>query len=273
MNHPDSGAAGIGKGQPGSGSADQLVTGTVVLGDVIQIREVGGNVSVTLSRPVYRVEGFPRVRTGLTAAQARAQPSRLLLARYELVPFAGRTGLVAELSGWLTAVEPTSVRLVYGPGGQGKSRLAAEFARHHTEGWAVWQARQASPTSQSPARIKFPAGAMGLLVVVDYADRWAPSHLQALIADVRALVSRLPDPLPLRVLLLARTAGFWWDALEQRLDAEDGMPGRGDAAPATGRRDRPGRAVHRGIRPFRGGDGHYGSRSGRHCATARAGRA
>ena len=166
--------------------------------------------------------------------QARAQPSRLLLARYELVPFAGRADLLVELSGWLREAGPASVRLIYGAGGQGKSRLAAQFARHHPAEWTVWQARQSSSASQSPAHIKMPAGAAGLLVVADYADRWAPSHLQALIADVYALVRRLPEPLPLRVLLLARTAGFWWEALEQRLDADHGIPATAAVLPPLG---------------------------------------
>jgi tetratricopeptide (TPR) repeat protein len=210
------------------------VTGSVVLGDVIQIRDVGGNVSVTLSRPVYRVEGYPAARFTLTVEQARAQPSRLLLARYELVPFAGRANLLTELSGWLGEAEPTSVRLIYGPGGQGKSRLAAQFARHHAAGWTAWQARQAPPVSQRPARIEMPVGAGGLLVVVDYADRWPPSHLQAMITDMHVLARRLPEPLPLRVLLLTRTAGFWWEALEQRLDTDYGIPAAADVLQPLG---------------------------------------
>jgi len=169
----------------GLAAAGQSVSGSVVMRDVIQIQDVGGSVSVTLARPVYRVEEFPVVVGGLTVQEARAQPSRLLLARYELVPFAGRAGLVGELSGWLEEAAPTSVRLISGPGGQGKSRLAAHFARRYLPGWAVWQARQASPVSQAPARVAVPAGAAGLLLVVDYADRWPTSHLQALIADIR----------------------------------------------------------------------------------------
>ena len=216
------------------GGGGQAVTGSVVLGEVIQIQHVGGNVSVTLSRPTYRVEEFPAVPAGLPVAQARAQPSRLLLARYELVPFTGRAGLVTELSGWLQEAETASVRLIYGSGGQGKSRLAAQFARHHAAGWAVWQARQALPTMQRPARLAVPAGAGGLLTVVDYADRWSATSLQALITDLHVMAQQLPGPPPLRVLLLARAAGFWWEALEQRLDADFGIPAAAAALPPLG---------------------------------------
>jgi hypothetical protein len=185
------------------------------------VYQAGHDLTVNMTGSVYRVESFPAMRrAGLTVEQARAQPSRLLAARFELVPFAGRAGLVRELSGWLGAGGPVSVRLVHGPGGQGKSRLAAQFVRCHAEGWVVWQGRQASSASPSRAPMEVPPGTTGLLVVVDYADRWAPSRLLTLITDMYASVRRLPETVPLRVLLLARTADFWWEALGQRLDAD-----------------------------------------------------
>jgi tetratricopeptide (TPR) repeat protein len=218
-----------------AGGGGQAVAGSVVLGDVFQFQNVGGNVTVTLSRPAYRVDEFAAARVRLTAEQARAQPSRLLLARYELVPFTGRTGLVAELSGWLAEAGAASVRLVYGSGGQGKSRLAAQFARHHAAEWAVWQARQALPGAQQPARLPAaPAGVAGVLVVADYADRWPADSLQALISDLHAMTQQLPEALPLRVLLLARAAGLWWEALEQRLDTDYGIPAAAQVLPPLG---------------------------------------
>ena len=219
----------------------QSVTSSVVLGDLVQIQHVAGKVSVRLARPAYRVEEFPAAQSTLPVQQARAQPSRLLLVRYELVPFAGRLGIIGELAGWLAAQEDSSVRLVFGPGGQGKSRLAAQFVRHHAAAWAVWQARQAAPTTQGAAQLTVPANAPGLLVVVDYADRWPPSHLQALVSDLRAAASRLPGRQQLRVLLLARAAGFWWDALEQRLDADYALPAAAvRLTPLGAEADRPG---------------------------------
>jgi hypothetical protein len=203
--------------------------------DGARVYQAGHDLTVNMSGSVYRVESFPAMRrAGLTVEQARAQPSRLLLARYELVPFAGRAGLVRDLSGWLSAAGPVSVRLVHGPGGQGKSRLAAQFVRHHAGGWVVWQARQASSASQSEGPMDVPAGTTGLLVVVDYADRWAPSRLLALIADMYAAARRLPETVPLRVLLLARTAGFWWEALGQRLDADYEIPATATVLPPLG---------------------------------------
>ena len=119
---PPGKAAGLGAGD----RAGQSVTGSVVVGDVIQLANVSGSVGVTLTRPLYRVEGLAAVRGGLSVDRARAQPSLLLSARYEVVPFTGRVNLLQELADWLCEeTSPVSVRLVYGPGGQGKSRVGS----------------------------------------------------------------------------------------------------------------------------------------------------
>jgi tetratricopeptide (TPR) repeat protein len=216
--------AGLPDPAPDRRDGGQIVTGSVVLGDVVQIQNVGGNATVTLSRPVYRVEGLRAVRVRPSAQMARAQPSRLLLARHEVVPFQGRETLLADLSGWLTEPDvPMSVRLVHGPGGQGKTRLAAHLARSYATGWKVWQVRQSLPTAAGLSRLEISPGENGL-VVVDYADRWALSHLQALLADLHTLLGRLPGAPSLRVLLLARSAAWWWDAVEDWLDSELQVP-------------------------------------------------
>ncbi|MFG1957328.1 tetratricopeptide repeat protein [Nonomuraea sp. NPDC049028] len=204
------------------------MTDSLVLGDVIQVHGVAGSVTITLSRPVYRVEPFPPSRSWPGVEQARAQPSRLLLARYEVVPFTGRESLQRELADWMQGPAGSmSVRLVHGPGGQGKTRLAAFLAGEHANGergWQVWQAREALPSSAVPSRLSMPAGAARVLVVVDYADRWAFTHLQALLSDLRTLAVRMPGGPTVRVLLLARSAGWWWQGLQEWLDADLDLP-------------------------------------------------
>ena len=211
----------------------QLVTG-VVADNVIQIKDVTGDVTVLVNRPLYRLEQLAGERAGLSVEQARAQPSRMLLARFEVVPFAGRRGFLQRLLGWLQEAGPVSVRLVHGPGGQGKTRLAVHFAREYATEWTTWQARQRLVPSQGPDRLAMPDPAAGVLVIVDYADRWAPSHLQALIADLRAQIRRIPGAPPLRFLLLARSAGFWWSGLENLLDAEYDIPASAMGLPLLG---------------------------------------
>src|SRR5205823_558002 len=59
------------------------------------------------------------------------------------------------------------------------------------------------------------AGPAGVLLVVDYAERWPVSDLLALVHD------QLSRPVPVRVLLLARSAGAWWQGVVYRLDRAD----------------------------------------------------
>jgi hypothetical protein len=62
-----------------------------------------------------------------------------LAARHEVVDFTGRDAELTELAGWRDDPEPGSaVRLVHGPDGQGKTRLAAQFAGLSVAlGWTV----------------------------------------------------------------------------------------------------------------------------------------
>ncbi|MEU7603985.1 ATP-binding protein [Streptomyces sp. NPDC041003] len=139
----------------------------------------------------------------------RELPSRLLSARHEIVPFTGRTDELAELRAWRGAVgRRLAVRWLHGPGGQGKSRLAAAFARDSVaEGWKVVRAVHA-PGNVLPGSAGGDlraVGAAGVLLIVDYADHWPLPHLTWLLSN-RLLHHR---DLPTRVLLLARSTDQW----------------------------------------------------------------
>ncbi|MFE7524923.1 ATP-binding protein [Kitasatospora sp. NPDC057542] len=65
-------------------------------------------------------------------------PSRMLNARHGVVEFTGREADSAALDQWRDSRPRLAARWLYGPGGQGKTRLAARFAARSTErGWAV----------------------------------------------------------------------------------------------------------------------------------------
>ncbi|MEV4556198.1 tetratricopeptide repeat protein [Kitasatospora sp. NPDC049285] len=209
-------------------------TGVNVSGNRVErnLTVVGGhhnNVTTIVqeSAAAYRIEEFdPRAErweapgqapdpehTALTARRPLANPSTLLEARHAVVPFTGRRKQFDRLKKWLTG-EPkphsdgldgrTRVLLLHGPGGRGKSRLAAEFAEASSElGWTVWRAVEDVLPTAAPDLP--PAGPIGVLLVVDNAERLPAKDLQRLLAD-RALHG---SP-RLRVLLVSRPAGPWW---------------------------------------------------------------
>ncbi|WP_416905381.1 tetratricopeptide repeat protein [Micromonospora echinospora] len=196
----------------------QTVTASMVFGPVIQIRDVVGNVTVVADRPPYQIGDVTPGAVLLPVGAARRQPSRLLLARHQVVPFTGRDVELDALSTWMGGAEPVSVRLVHAAGGQGKTRLARHVAaRAHAAGWLTWRVLH-TPEQQSAGSRWEASGGGGALVVVDYADRWPASDLNRLVTDLNAVSLR--TGLVLRVLLLARSAGFWWAALRDRLDSE-----------------------------------------------------
>ncbi|WKU46092.1 hypothetical protein Q3V23_19615 [Streptomyces sp. VNUA116] len=185
-----------------------------------------GDVSVTGGeRPLYRVDAFPSTRPRLTVEEARAQPARLLLARLGAVTFTGRADELKRLAEWRDDAPPVSVLLLHGPGGQGKTRLAAQFAaRSRDEGWDVLQARHAGdPAPVGPPARRTDTAGRGVLMVADYAERWPFSDLLELLTDAARQEGR-----PARVLLVARPAGAWWQPLANRLDrmglATDRLP-------------------------------------------------
>jgi len=200
-------------------SVAQSVADSVVYGPVIQVSDVEGDVVVYADRPRYYLEPFPAAVPTLPAEEARARPSRLLEARFEVVGFTGRTGELAFLATWLARSEPVSVLLLHGPGGQGKSRLAAQFAWASAQaGWRILQARHASeyagPASPGPSTFgKAEAhGGTGTVVVIDYAERWPMHDLLGLLADgARQGGQRV------RFLLCARPSGTWWQTLSYRI--------------------------------------------------------
>ncbi|MED7931900.1 tetratricopeptide repeat protein [Nonomuraea sp. LP-02] len=163
-------------------------------------------------KPAYRIEDFPAAPRPVRPARVRAQPSLLLRAGSRVVPFTGRQEDLRKLAGWRDDedVPGLGVRLLHGPGGQGKTRLAARFAELSRQaGWRVWQAGTNPPGVAPAGAIAAEVGARGagLLLVVDYAERWPVPALYELLQEPVLHAGRV------RVLLLARPAGVWWDSV------------------------------------------------------------
>lgn len=174
----------------------------VVLGDI------------TVGDSVYTIEDVP-VAPAPFSADPLETPSRLLAVHQQTVAFTGRTDEIAALEAWRDAPGTGwSIRLIHGPGGQGKTRLALQFtALSIAAGWRVVQARHSSMLAPAGAGTH-PTGAgdRGLLLVVDYAERWPTEHLLGVLT---APALRRRDRV--RVLLVSRQAGDWWQAIRHEL--------------------------------------------------------
>lgn len=179
----------------GSGQVIQHAQGA----GLARIYQAAGDLIVYGDAEPYRWAPWPAPALPPTGAQARAQPSELLRASHAHIDFTGREVLLAELERWGDANgrQEVAVRLIHGPGGQGKSRLAGHVAqRWRQRGWVVLAAHHRRDRSTAED-FKVPAfdGAVGVLVVVDYAERWDTADLLTLLRH-----TRLPDRLPVRVL-------------------------------------------------------------------------
>ncbi len=135
----------------------------------------------------------------------RPEPSTLLDPEHGLVPFLGRQPVLDRITGWCQGPPGTPVLLVTGGGGSGKTRLGREACVQMmlVAGWdaglADDQRRDGTPTD----RLQRPT-----LLVVDDADLRT-----GLIAALINYRRRDEDGPPVRLLLLARAAGAWWDRL------------------------------------------------------------
>ncbi len=135
--------------------------------------------------------------------------ARYLRPEEAVVEFWPRPELGA-LRDWLVSNRLADVQLVTGEGGAGKTRLALQLAREATEEYGFrcyWT--QHGTESQAVKAVR--QDASPVLIVIDYAETF--SDISGLLAQlVAAPLSGEPSPL-VRVLLLARSAGEWWDQL------------------------------------------------------------
>jgi hypothetical protein len=111
----------------------------------------------------------------------------------------GREAEKADLLKWANSGPKMRLRFLLGPGGAGKTRLAAEVA-DNLRG-AGWHAGFVALEDEVP----LPVSEQGLLLVIDYPEAY-PSQLRVLLTKAAKVEPRAP----IRLLLLSRQPGSRW---------------------------------------------------------------
>jgi len=170
-------------------------------------------------KPLEVVFGFK----DLQDAHLRRLPTALLVVDYGVIPYDDNSNLKDELLRWVLDASQlgTSGRLYVAAGGYGKTRLALEavtILREHY-GWqtgllprAALETTDLRGEQDVDMRLKrfFDGrGDNGALLVLDYAE----CRVEQIERVTKAALSSKGSPI--RIILLARSAGKWWDAMHE----------------------------------------------------------
>ena len=164
----------------------------------------------------------------------------MLDARAEVVEFTGRDAELSALRAWRDSAPPVAAQWLYGEGGQGKTRLAGQLARESERaGWKVVDAVHGTdthPPAPDSQDLRLGEKTAGVLLLVDYADRWPVTDLGWLFQN--SLLTQ-PEPAKVRVLMIGRSRGSLQalrgtiDKLRRNIDTSvtllTPLPGGGEA--------------------------------------------
>jgi hypothetical protein len=150
------------------------------------------------------------VSAAVPARLSEAGPAALLRADRHVVSFLDRPEL-ARLGDWCDADDQSRAFLLTGAGGVGKTRLALQLAMERERmGWMCRIIRQGEEeVAVAAARTVSPGP---VLLIVDYAE----ARL-GLVSVLRAMAE--DSDVRLRILMLARSRGEWWEQLASSTDA------------------------------------------------------
>jgi hypothetical protein len=185
-----------------------------------RIYQAGRDQVIYEEAPPFYLGQVPLSAPVIETTKLRPRPSRMLRTYFEIVPFSGRETELSQLRKWRdTASTETAVHLIHGPAGQGKTRLTMHLARIWAdEGWATLQAYSHNDFNVLDTdKISSIEESVGLLIIVDYAERWETTNLLSLLRNTSN-----PNGPPVRIIMLSRPAGAWWQTflyqIERSLD-------------------------------------------------------
>ena len=163
----------------------------------------------------------------------RNRPTALLVADYGQIPFDPSGHALDALLQWAKAPEPQIAgRLYAADGGYGKTRLALEATKAlRRQGWIsgliTRQALESGLTPPNPGaksaieRLLARRGSRGVFLAIDYAETRI-RQLHRLAEFLESDSGERPKDGPIRIMLMARSAGAWWTDLrrdDQRIDS------------------------------------------------------
>lgn len=146
---------------------------------------------------------------------ATAAPSVLLTAQHVVVEWHDelRADSLRDLDRWVNDTSPVvSVHLLHADGGVGKTRLAIEWVQRRRASGDL--AGFLAPRLHSSWLERLLECGRPVIVVVDYAE--SRPDLLDLLERIAAYAASTGNRVRLRLLLLARNAGDWWNALGSR---------------------------------------------------------
>ena len=142
----------------------------------------------------------------------RPAPSTLLRPEHGLVPFLGRQAALDQISGWCQGPPGTPLLLLVGGGGSGKTRLGREACvQMLVAGWDAGLVDDQRRDGAATTELQRPT-----LLVIDDAD--LRTGLISALVDYLKQDDAGPE---VRLLLLARATGAWWERLVRQQGLDD----------------------------------------------------
>lgn len=184
--------------------------------DFVALATTLGVPPARIKKPVYSLEDIFDSRPAKKADSLQGLTA-ILRAENEVVPFVGRTEELQWLDNWFEKIG-SSACLLTGAGGAGKTRLLVEWCHHIGEkypelivGWlkrGITDPDKLAPIFNCPEK--------RILLIIDKAE----SHM-SIVSYLSEEIS-LRDLRNLKIVLLARKKGAWWE----KVRAENGGESR-----------------------------------------------